>query len=271
MAIEVSIFSEQALCFSCMGFTCHFRSEQESLIWEISFLLDKTHNTIKLQSEKVTVDRDDSHQVLLRFSGNKGMRIQREENGSEKRETISTGAYPCSLIKFVDDRTGMRNYPYLMAIKNFFQQSEPLDLLTPVNMRKTVLNVSATGISDGTLCLLALYSLPFLQKKGGITLLDEIEDGINTSHIERFLQFLTKYSKACGQQILLTTHSTVALDEIAPDNIRYLYRDGKGNIRCKNFAEIKRVQEQLKFFYPGEIILNTPESELINDERSNHD
>ena len=161
--------------------------------------------------------------------------------------------------------------PVLQRIKAVSGRYGWTHLETEERFGNRPLNVSAAGISDGTLRLLALYALPFLQKRGGITLLDEIEDGINTSHIERFLHFLTKYSEEYGQQILLTTHSTVALDEIAPDNIRYLYRDIKGNVRCKNFAEIKRVQEQLKFFYPGEIVLNTPESEMINDEGTNHD
>ena len=125
------------------------------------------------------------------------------------------------------------------------------------------LKVPTSGISDGTLRLMALFSLSFLQKQNGMTLLDEVEDGINSANVESFLKFLKQYIEDNRQQVLLTTHSTVVLDYVEPECIRYLYRDENGFTRCKEFLELEDVKSQLNFLYPGEILLNTSPEDLL--------
>ena len=116
--------------------------------------------------------------------------------------------------------------------------------------------VQSNGISDGILRLIALFALPFLDKRGGVILLDEVEDGINSGNIAILMDFLRKYSKEGKQQIILTTHSTVLLDYAKPEEIRCLYRDGDGCTQCVNFTDLKDIEEELKYLYPGEALLN---------------
>ena len=129
------------------------------------------------------------------------------------------------------------------------------------------IKVPASGISDGTLRLMALFSLSFLNKSHGMILLDEVEDGINVANIQLFVEYLHKYIKQQEEQVVVTTHSSVVMDYVEPSEIRYFYRDEKGFTRCKNFMDIPNAKKQLDFLYPGEIILNSSEEELLADSK----
>ena len=137
---------------------------------------------------------------------------------------------------------------------------------------KKQVTISFTGLSDGTLRLMALFSLGFLKKSGGITLLDEVEDGIHSGNVHSFFVFLKQYYHDNQQQVMLTTHSTVFLDEVPPAAIRYLYRDEKGFVLCKKFLELQDVQQQLEYLYPGEVILNMDKKQVAASFRTaDHD
>lgn len=312
-----------------MTFEVVFQFDSSKIVWKISFLADKTNNQLMLRSEQVMKNGEI---LLLDYLNGKGYRMRTHPRTSKtERESIMSGAYPCSQLKFLDNRTASRRYPELFQIKQFFEKTIPLDLLTPHNMRKTVrgkertlgirgeklpaliqqmspderaklmerlrkalpnmtrvdsimgragwthletmedygnrhLKVSTSGISDGTLRLMALFSLSFLQKQNGMTLLDEVEDGINSANVESFLIFLKKYIEDNRQQVLLTTHSTVVLDYVEPECIRYLYRDENGFTCCKEFLDLKNAKSQLDFLYPGEILLNTTPKELLEEQ-----
>lgn len=312
-----------------MTFEVVFQFDSSKIVWKISFLADKTNNQLMLRSEQVLKNGEI---LLLDYLNGKGYRMRTHPRTSKtERESIMSGAYPCSQLKFLDNRTASRRYPELFQIKQFFEKTIPLDLLTPHNMRKTVrskertlgirgeklpaliqqmspderaklmerlrkalpnmtrvdsimgragwthletmedygnrhLKVSTSGISDGTLRLMALFSLSFLQKQNGMTLLDEVEDGINSANVESFLIFLKKYIEDNRQQVLLTTHSTVVLDYVEPECIRYLYRDENGFTCCKEFLDLKNAKSQLDFLYPGEILLNTTPKELLEEQ-----
>lgn len=125
------------------------------------------------------------------------------------------------------------------------------------------IKVPASGISDGTLRLMALFSLTFLNKSQGMILLDEVEDGINVANIQLFVEYLRKYIEERKEQVVVTTHSSVVMDYVDPSEIRYFYRDENGFTRCQNFKELPGAKKQLDFLYPGEIILNTSEKELL--------
>lgn len=319
-----------------MSFESVFSYSDTSLIWSISFLLDKANNRITLRSETVTQINETGKKVWLDYNQKKSYRLrivkqEKDALGGEVdyvREPIIAGVYPCSWLKFIDARSGWEDYPVLLAIKSFFTESELLDLLAPQHMRKTVrgkgrtlgingeklpaliqqipsserkkllesiqkvlpnmndirsvagragwthleteesylnrqVNIQASGISDGTLRLMAFFSLEFLNKSGGITLLDEIEDGINTSNIQSCIEYLRDYCLNNNQQLLLTTHSTVVLDYVESTEIRYMYKNKEGFFKCRDFEKLNEVKEKLSIFYPGEIILNTAKEELL--------
>ena len=293
--------------------------DHDILTWELTFFVDKTKNQILLRSEDISCGKE----KLLSYTSGGGVRVRYDGT----KDTLSSGDYPCSQIVFLNDKNADAR---LLAIKKFFNETEPLDLLTPRDMRKSVrsnertlglsgeklptliqqlnpdekemlkqelksvlphlqdiksvsrragwthleleesfenrtINVSSVGVSDGTLRLLALFSLRFLKKSGGITLLDEIEDGISPQNIEAFLHHIRAYAQKQNQQILLTTHSTVLLDYTQPEEIRYMFRNKEGNIVCRRFEDLHDVKEKMDYLYPGEILLNYSDEELTRE------
>lgn len=293
------------------------RDDTDVLEWEITFLVEKANDRIRLRSEEVK----SGSAVLLSYKSMGGFRVRQDG----EKDILPSGEYNCSQISFIDEKNADAR---LLSIKQFFQETEPLDLLTPRDMRKSVrskvrtlgtsgeklpvliqqlnmaekndlqgalknvlphlkeikavsrragwthleleeqfgkrmINVSSVGVSDGALRLLALFSLKFLKKSGGITLLDEIEDGISPQNIEAFLAHIRAYAEEQNQQLLLTTHSTVLLDYAEPDEIRYFFRNKDGDVVCSKFEELEHVKEDLEYLYPGEILLNRSKDELI--------
>jgi len=123
-------------------------------------------------------------------------------------------------------------------------------------------SVSSRNVSDGMIRLIAFFAMKYHKNHGGLTLLDEIENGINSEVMERLLRSFQENSAANQQQFIATTHNTVLLDYIDPGSILYLSRDNLGNTKVYNPFSRSPIREKLDFMYPGEIILNTPNNEL---------
>lgn len=79
--------------------------------------------------------------------------------------------------------------------------------------------------SDGTLRLLALTILAYLPNLEGTFLIEEPENGIHPRAIETVLQSL---SSMYDSQVLLATHSPVALNMLGPEQILCFAKDAEG-------------------------------------------
>ncbi|MDE7320320.1 MAG: ATP-binding protein [Lachnospiraceae bacterium] len=127
------------------------------------------------------------------------------------------------------------------------------------NLRYTI---SSRHLSDGMLRLLAFIGLSE-SEDGTLLLLDEIENGINSSYAEELMHIFYEMSKN-GRQLLTTTHNVVFLDYVEKEDIIYLYRDEKtGETIAAKIFELPELQEKLEYMYPGEIIYNTSNQKLI--------
>jgi predicted ATPase len=79
--------------------------------------------------------------------------------------------------------------------------------------------------SDGTLCLLALTIPAYLPEIDGVFLIEEPENGIHPRAIETVLQSL---SSIYDGQVLLATHSPVALNMLDPKDVLCFAKDSTG-------------------------------------------
>jgi len=79
--------------------------------------------------------------------------------------------------------------------------------------------------SDGTLRLLALTIPAYLQQLEGTFLIEEPENGIHPRAIETVLQSLSSIYRS---QVLVATHSTVALNMIEPNEVLCFAKDKAG-------------------------------------------
>jgi predicted ATPase len=89
--------------------------------------------------------------------------------------------------------------------------------------------VTSSGLSEGTLRILALTVLPYLNDLPDIVFLEEPENGIHPQAIEAVLQSL---SSAYESQILISSHSPVVLANISLEQVICvrLNKDGAASI-----------------------------------------
>lgn len=79
--------------------------------------------------------------------------------------------------------------------------------------------------SDGTLRLLALTITAYLKDLNGVFLIEEPENGIHPRAIETVIQSL---SSIYDGQVLIATHSPVALNMLEPNQVLCFAKDGSG-------------------------------------------
>ena len=122
--------------------------------------------------------------------------------------------------------------------------------------------ISSKDFSDGMLRLLAFLAVTELNAH--TMLLDEIENGINVGYAEKLIEIFTEVTKDPEKQLIITTHSTVFLDYVDPEDIIYIYRNSEsGYTQAIHLLAIPKMKTQLEGFYPGEIILNLTNEEII--------
>lgn len=296
--------------------------DQSKLQWDITFLTERSKNRIWLRSEEVTDIEAGS--TYLAYDSTGGRRLN---EGTGTFEPLPAGTYDSSMTKIIDEKQ-KNNFPHLFAIRNFFENTEVLDLLNPRQMRRSSrvsnrtlgeygeklpsliyllskdekedikrnlqnllpnlsdvdssvgragwtrlatkedyrglehpITVPAGDISDGTLRLIALFSIQSLNHSGGALLLDEVEDGINARNLEAVLEFFKSYQKQKNQQIIITTHSSILLDYADPEMILCFLRDEDGRTDCFHMTDSALLREKLEFLYPGEAISSLTKEE----------
>lgn len=87
--------------------------------------------------------------------------------------------------------------------------------------------------SDGTLRLLALTIPAYLKDMAGVFLIEEPENGIHPRAIETVIQSL---SSIYAGQVLVATHSPVALNMLPPDRVLCFAKDSSGATDIVNGA-----------------------------------
>ena len=96
-----------------------------------------------------------------------------------------------------------------------------------------------------------------------MSMLDEIENGINSSYAEGLIGIFRDMS-GDGTQMVLTTHSVVFLDYVEKDEIVFLYRsETDGSTKAVRIFDTPELAERLEYMYPGEIIYNLGNQELV--------
>lgn len=154
---------------------------------------------------------------------------------------------------------GSRQDSISTAMQNDFAVMEMVE-----NFGGKKVNVTSLELSDGMLRLLAFLAISEMDGDHVLFMLDEIENGVNTGYSEKLIQFLKRSCSDKKQQFIMATHSTVFLDYVNAEEIRYLFRDEEtGESRAVSLFELPTFKERLKNFYPGEILLNLSGEEIL--------
>jgi predicted ATPase len=100
--------------------------------------------------------------------------------------------------------------------------------------------VTSSGLSEGTLKILALTILPYLNNLPAIVFLEEPENGIHPRAIEAVLQSL---SSAYNSQLLISSHSPVVLANSELDQILCSRLDSSGAVAILAGREHPQLKE----------------------------
>jgi predicted ATPase len=131
----------------------------------------------------------------------------------------------------------------------------------------TIVKTEARHVADGFLRMLAVFAQ--LSKEQSFLLLDEIENGVNPELIE----FLVDELVAASPQVLITTHSPMALnyleDDVAIAGLIYIYKNQLGATQAIRLLDIPRMREKLTVMGAGEVyedtLLTQLNAEILGD------
>lgn len=323
--IKSQLEKSQTISFSC-EMELPVGSKSVSLCWKIHILAYIQKNTLKLDYEEVSVFNG-THKIPLLYYESKSDNNFIQDGIGGNKMVLPKLQMNSSLLKVMD----FSGYPILQALKEFWQNSDSFELLSPEKMRlssrgdvntigsageklpsfiksmnqiqknqfsdkikeilggrivqvdaKTKgkpgwtqlvveekydtrsLTIESRNMSDGTLRLLAFLAICEMDKKG-VMLLDEIENGINLDYAEKIIHILNDNCKNKSSQMAITTHSPIFLDYVEKSHIRYMYRDPEtGFCRCSALTDNIELNEKMNYLYPGELLMNMSNSEIIN-------
>lgn len=138
---------------------------------------------------------------------------------------------------------------------------------TQINIKEkfgdVFMTVNSKEMSDGMLRLLAFIAISEIQSTEAVMLLDEVENGINTDYAESLMKIMLRLYDEKQHQLVMTTHSTVFLDYVDAQDIIFLYRDSNGYTKAVHLFEDSYFQEKLEYMWPGEVLLNMSQTELV--------
>lgn len=129
-----------------------------------------------------------------------------------------------------------------------------------------LVRMTSKDMSDGMLRLLAFVAISEVPEADSVMLLDEIENGININYAEELLKILQEIYKTKHHQLVVTTHSTVFVDYVKADNIVFLYRERESGLtKAVKLFEISDMRERLNYMYPGEVLLNISNEDIVGE------
>jgi predicted ATPase len=102
------------------------------------------------------------------------------------------------------------------------------------------LSVPAQGLSDGTLSILALSILPFLDNLPSVLVVEEPENGIHPKAIETVLESLSVMSDT---QVFVTSHSPIVVAVTPPDKLLCLHQTQQNGVEVVRGSQHPSLRE----------------------------
>lgn len=100
--------------------------------------------------------------------------------------------------------------------------------------------VTSSGLSDGTLHILALTIVPYLSNSPGLMSLEELENGIYPKAIELVLQSLSSVDRS---QVWVSTHSPIVLANTELESLIVMRCAKDGNVEAILGTEHPRLKD----------------------------
>lgn len=122
--------------------------------------------------------------------------------------------------------------------------------------------VSANQASSGLVLVTAYLALRYGTSYRRY-LIEEPENGIHPHAASMVVQVLRDLAFTSGAQVLITTHSPLLLNQVAPEDVVVVTRRPDRGIQVKPMVETKLFAERIRDFDLGELWYNIGEDELV--------
>lgn len=113
-----------------MSFALTMKLNDRDIVWKISFSVDKSKNTVSLNSEHIT----ENGKSILVYEGKKHFRWNSD---TQQEDAVMEANYDHSIIRLIDLEKDKKTYPVLVAIKQFFLDTQDLAMLSTSAMRRS--------------------------------------------------------------------------------------------------------------------------------------
>lgn len=91
--------------------------------------------------------------------------------------------------------------------------------------------IDATRLSDGTLRCLAIVAAVLSEKKGGVIVIEEIDNGIHPGRAKILINIVSVTARDRGIDVIFTTHNAILLNSLSKEDlagVQIVFRDDKG-------------------------------------------
>lgn len=109
--------------------------------------------------------------------------------------------------------------------------------------------IDATRLSDGTLRCLVIVAAVLQEKKGGMIVIEEMDNGIHPGRAKTLIHLVSDLARKRKVDVVLTTHNAILLNALSKDDlagVEIVYRDdNEGDGRFIPLIKIRRMPELL--------------------------
>lgn len=91
--------------------------------------------------------------------------------------------------------------------------------------------IDATRLSDGTLRCLAIVAAVLSEKKGGVIVIEEIDNGIHPGRAKILINIVSVTAREREIDVIFTTHNAILLNALSKEDlagVQIVFRDDKG-------------------------------------------
>lgn len=124
------------------------------------------------------------------------------------------------------------------------------------------MNFRADQVNDGLLRLAAIATLPYAEEGLKVVAIEEPENGMHPRLLERTVELLRGF-RELGVQVIATTHSSVLLNFVQPEEAIILRHRGVEGPEARRFTDLKAGMKRLAYFDIGDVLYEVGEEKLL--------
>lgn len=135
--------------------------------------------------------------------------------------------------------------------------------------------IDATRLSDGTLRCLAIVAAVLSKEKGGMIVIEEVDNGIHPGRAKTLIQLVSNIAREREVDVIITTHNAILLNALSKENlsgVEIVYRDDEeGDGRFISLIQINNMPSLLANGKLGDVFTNDMILKYIKTDKTAED